>query len=269
MLRIEDADRVRVLTLDRPEALNAFDQALYDATTDALLEAGSSPDVAVVVVTGTGRAFSSGTDVREMSARNRGEEVSGPHGFPGMIEALLTFPKPLLCAVNGLALGVGATMLAYADLVFMATDARVRCPFTDLAVAPEAGSSFTFPLLLGRQNAAWALMSSAWLSADECQRMGLVWKITEPASLLEEAMAAARVLASKPIASLVECKRTITAPWREAVLTARRREDRAFARLLGAPANLEALTALAERRPPDFLAIDRAHPVDVALHSRD
>ena len=269
MLRIEDADRVRLITLDRPDALNAFNEALYDATTEALLDAATSPDVAVVVITGTGRAFSAGTDVREMAARNDGNAVTGTHGFPGLIDALIAFPKPLLCAVNGLALGVGATMLAYADLAFMSTDARARCPFTDLAVAPEAGSSYTFPLLLGRQNATWALMSSQWLSAEECQHMGLVWKVTEPDALLDETMAAARLFASKPLASLVECKRTITAPHREALAAARERENKAFQRLLGQPANIEALTALAERRPPDFARVDTEHPADVAVHAVD
>jgi enoyl-CoA hydratase/carnithine racemase len=105
--------------------------------------------------------------------RNQGDFQNGEHGFPGLVDQLVAFPKPLLCAVNGMALGIGGTMLAFADLVFMSTDARVRCPFTDLAVAPEAASSFTFPLLLGRQNATWALLSSEWLSAETCKEMGL------------------------------------------------------------------------------------------------
>ena len=67
------------------------------------------------------------------------------HGFPGLVDQLASFPKPLICAVNGMALGIGATMLGLADLVFMSTEARIRCPFTALAVAPEAASSFTFP----------------------------------------------------------------------------------------------------------------------------
>jgi enoyl-CoA hydratase/carnithine racemase len=256
VLRIDDADRVRRITLDRPEALNAFNEALYDATTDALLDAGDDPGVAVVVLTGEGRAFSAGTDVVEMAARTTGDLVAGRHGFPGLVDALVAFPKPLLCAVNGLALGIGATMLGLADLVLMSSEARIRCPFTDLAVAPEAGSSFTFPLLLGRQQASWALLSSEWLSADECLRAGLAWRVCPPHELLEATDGVARVLAAKPVDSLVETKRTIVAALREGVVAARAREDAAFQRLLGAPANVEALTALAERRPPDFAGVD-------------
>lgn len=269
MIRIDDDARVRTLTLDRPDKLNAFNDALYNATAEALIDAATDPGVAVVVVTGTGRAFSTGTDVTEMSSLASGESEGANHGFPGLVDQLVAFPKPLLCAVNGLALGIGATMLGFADLVLMSTEARVRCPFTDLAVAPEAASSVTFPMLLGRQDAAWVLMSSEWFSAEECLAMGLAWKVCAPDELMDETVARARVLAAKPIASLIETKRTITAGLRDGLAAARAREDQAFIRLLGQPANTEAFMALAERRPPDFAAVDAANPVDTARHASD
>lgn len=261
MLRIDDADRIRTITLDRPEALNAFNEALYDATTDALLDAAADPSVAVVVITGSGRAFSSGTDVVEMAMRTTDPDFqAGRHGFPGLVDQLTSFPKPLLCAVNGMALGIGATMLGFADLVFMSREARIRCPFTDLAVAPEAASSYTFPVLLGRQDAMWVLLSSEWFDAESCQRMGLAWKVTSPEDLLEETMRHARVLAGKSIPSLMASKRVVNAAAAEAVAAARARENDAYEVLLGAPANLEAFAALAERRPPDFVSVDAANP---------
>jgi enoyl-CoA hydratase/carnithine racemase len=271
MIDVRDEGRVRVLTLNRPDALNAFNEALYDAATRALIDAAASPDVAVVVLTGTGRAFSAGTDVVEMAARTTDPAnfKEGEYGFPGLIDQLTVFPKPLLCAVNGLALGIGATLLGYAELVLMSTEARVRCPFTDLAVAPEAGSSYLFPLLLGRQHATWLLMSSEWFSAEECERMGLAWRVVAPDDLLPETLAVAQKLAAKPLASLVETKRTIVAAHRDLIAAARRREDNAFGRLLRQPANLEAFAALAERRPPDFATVDAAHPVDVERHRAD
>ncbi len=268
LLGVEDEGRVRVIRLSRTEALNAFNEALYDATTDALIAAATDPDVAVVLLTGSGRAFSAGTDVIEMATRTDDPNfVAGRHGFPGLIDELTRFPKPLVCAVNGLALGVGATLLGFADLVLMSTDARVRCPFTDLAVAPEAASSYLFPLLVGRQNATWLLMSSEWFGAEECRDMGLAWRVCDPGSLIAESMEVARHLAAKPLASLVETKRTIVAGHRAAIAEARRREDLAFQRLLGAPASKEAFEALAARRPPDFLGVDAEHPVDVARHA--
>jgi enoyl-CoA hydratase/carnithine racemase len=266
VIRIDDSQRIRVLTLDRPERLNAFNEELYDAATDALLAAAADPAIAVAVITGTGRAFCSGTDVVEMSARNSGGVVDGKHGFGGLVDALVGFPKPLLCAVNGIAIGIGATMLGLVDLAVMSREARVRCPFTALAVAPEAASSSTFPLLMGRQRATWALMSSEWLSAEQCLEAGLVWKVCDPGALMDETMVAARVLADKPLASLMECKRVIVASLRGPIEEARARENEAFRRLMGQPANVEALAAFAERRRPDFVAIDARHPVNPADH---
>ena len=257
MLQIADEGRIRLLTLDRPEALNAFNDALYDATADALIDAAGDRQIAVVIVTGSGRSFSAGTDVLEMAARATGGGASPRHGFPGLVDQLAAFPKPLICAVNGMAVGIGATMLGFADLVFMSSEARVRCPFTRLAVAPEAASSFTFPRLLGRQNATWALLSSEWLTAAECLAMGLTWKVVAPEELLPATLEHARVLAAKPISSLVECKRVIIEPLQAEITAARARENEAFRRLLGAPANIEAMSAFAERREPDFAAADR------------
>lgn len=256
MIHCNDDGRVRVLTLDRPEARNAFNEALYDDATDALINAAADPAIAVVIITGSGQAFSSGADLTEMTQRNSGTFTAGRHGFIGFVDQLIDFPKPLICAVNGLALGIGATMLALSDLVFISSDARIRCPFTRLGVAPEAASSVSFPRLLGRQNATWALMSSEWLSASECVQMGLAWRECSADELLAETMRHAKILASKPINSLVETKRTIVEPMRAELAAARERENDAFRVLLGGPANIEALIAFAERREPDFTNVD-------------
>ncbi|WTW94045.1 enoyl-CoA hydratase-related protein [Streptomycetaceae bacterium NBC_01309] len=262
MIRIEDTDRVRILTLDRPDALNAFNEALYDATCEALIDAAADPAVAVVVITGTGRAFSAGTDLIEMAQRNAGGFVNGKHGFPGMVDQLAAFPKPLFLAVNGLGLGIGATVIGFADMVFMSADARIKCPFTSLGVAPEAASSHTFPALIGRQRAAWVLLSSEWISAQECVELGLAFKAVAPDELMAETLRHAKVLASKSVASLVESKRVLLAALGDQLDRARERENEAFKLLLGGPANREALTAFAERRDPDFAAVDARAAAD-------
>ncbi|WP_435741377.1 enoyl-CoA hydratase/isomerase family protein [Nocardioides sp. SYSU DS0663] len=253
MLQTSDQRRVRTLTLDRPEALNAFNEALYDALADALLEAAEDPAVAVVLLTGSGRAFSAGTDLLEMHRIATDPTFErGRHGFPGLVDALAAFPKPLVVAVNGVGLGIGATVLGFADLAFMATDARLKCPFTSLGVAPEAASSYLLPRLVGRQQAAWLLLSAEWISAAEAEEMGLVWRVCEPEDLLPEARRHAEVLAARPITSLVAVKQTMTDPLRTGIADARARENAAFADLMGGPANLEALAAFAEGREPDF-----------------
>jgi len=255
-LLIHDENRVRTLTLDRPDALNAFNEALYDATADALLDAAADPSVAVVLLTGSGRAFSAGTDLLEMHQLATNPDFErGKHGFLGLLDALVAFPKPLICAVNGLGLGIGATILGFADLAFMSTTAKLKCPFTSLGVAPEAASSYLFPQLLGRQNAAWMLLSAEWVGATEALEMGLVWKVCEPEDLLPEARKHAELLAARPISSLVAVKRTMVEPVRAEIAAARERENAAFAELMGGPANLEALTAFAEGREPDFTGL--------------
>jgi enoyl-CoA hydratase/carnithine racemase len=249
LVQIDDDGGVRTLTLNRPEALNAFNEALYDATTVALRDADADPAVAVVVLTGTGRAFSAGNDLVEMQARITDPDFqSGEHGFPGMIEALTALRKPLILAVNGLGVGIGATILGYADLVFMAAGARLKCPFTSLGVAPEAASSYLLPRLIGRQNAAWMLLSSEWVDADEALRMGLAWKVCDPEDLMAEAARHAAVLASRSIPSLMAVKETIVDPTRDAIAEAAKREYAKFEVLLGSVANADALSDFADRK---------------------
>jgi enoyl-CoA hydratase/carnithine racemase len=256
MIEVTNDGRVRTITLMRPEAKNAMNIAMWDGAAQAFLDAQDDPTVAVVVFTGSGDSFSAGQDVIEMGRLAMGERAEMVHGFPGLTKILIDFPKPLLLAVNGMGLGFGATILGVCDLAFMSTTARLKCPFTMLGVAPELASSTTFPALIGRQNATWALMSSEWLSAEECKEMGLAYKVCEPDDLMDVTMEHAKTLASKPISSLIACKRTIVDPIREEMHAAHKRENGEFAVLMGAPANIEAMTAFAEKRQPNFDGID-------------
>jgi len=241
-LQISDDNRVRTLVLDRPEALNAFNEELYLATATALREVDADPDVAVVLLTGAGRAFSAGNDLKEMEARITDPQMSdqGSH-FTTMISALTDLTKPLVCAVNGVGVGIGTTVLGYADLVFMSSTARLKCPFTSLGVAPEAASSYLLPQLIGRQNAAWMLLSSQWVDAAEALRMGIAWKVCEPDELLPEARRHAEIIAAQSIPSLVAVKSTLTEPFRDGIEAATARENAQFEMLLGGAANAAAL----------------------------
>ena len=249
ILQVDDQNRVRTLTLNRPDVLNAFNEALYEATAEALRVAAEAPDVAVVLLTGAGRAFSAGNDLNEMQARITDPEMAnqGSH-FTAMIDALTRFPKPLICAVNGVGVGIGTTILGYADLVFMSATARLKCPFTSLGVAPEAASSYLLPQLIGRQNAAWLLLSSEWVSAQEALAMGMVWKVCEPEELLAEARRHAEILAARPISSLIAVKQSIVEPTRPDIAAATERENAHFAELLGGQANAAALADFTAKR---------------------
>jgi enoyl-CoA hydratase/carnithine racemase len=259
VLRIDDHDRVRLLTLDRPESLNAFSSALYHAVNDALVDAAARDDIAVVVITGNGRAFSAGQDLGEMArignaddrAADAGSGATG-HGFVPFMDTLSMFPKPLVAAVNGLAVGLGLTMLAHCDLVLVSDDARLRAPFVSLGVVPEAASSALLPAVMGWQAAAHAFFTGSWIDAQQAVDTGLAWARFPGDKLLAESMELAQSIAVMPIVSLVRTKALMRAARGPIVADARGREDADFAQLTGGPANREALAAFLEKRAPDF-----------------
>lgn len=249
-ISISDQDRIRTVLLNRPERLNAFSNELVGDLDAALREAVRDPEVSVVLLTGAGRAFSAGADLKEIAEHmatpdaNRDVESSA---FVGLIDTLADFPKPLIVAVNGVGVGFGMTILGFADVVFMSSEARLKCPFTALGAPPEAASTYLLPLHLGRQNAAWTLLSSEWISADEAREMGLVWKICPPEELLAVARRHAKLLADKPVAMLTTVKRLLNAPHREQIAAASARENRAMGELMGTGTNAEALTSFLQR----------------------
>jgi len=244
--------RVRVLTLDRPDALNAFDTALYNACAAALRDASANDVVRCVVFTGRGRAFSAGQDLAEMGRIGSGAQDGAGHGFVNFLDALSTFDKPVIAAVNGLAVGIGFTMLLHCDLVLVAHAARLRAPFVPLGVVPEAAGSALMPAVMGNQRAAQFLYTGAWISAREAVETGIALKSVPDHDLLYEAYQLAEQISRMPTVSLVETKRLVVAARIDAVAAARAREESVFARLAGAPANMEAITAFFEKRDPVF-----------------
>lgn len=248
-LIVERHDAIVVLRLNRPEALNAFDDRLYNLVRRELVAADSDPYAAVVVLTGEGRAFSAGHDIAELSDRRSHEERQAA-GFRDFIEAVEAFSKPLIIAVNGLAVGIGCTVLPYADIVLVAEGARLRLPFVALGLTAEGGSSYLLPRLIGWQAAMHSLLTASWIDATQAVRLGLAYRATAPENLMEEAIAEAREIAAMPIASLIATKRLLVAARGDDVRAARKREDEAFRELAGGSANREALAALLKRRTP-------------------
>ena len=234
LVRAEDVDGhagVRLLTLDRPGALNAFDSPLYRAAGAALDSARADDGVKVAVITGAGRAFSAGQDLDEMARLAAGEPIDS--GFPVLLDALQAFDKPLVAAVNGAAVGIGFTMLPHCDLVLAAETARFRTPFAEMGVPPEAASSYLFPARMGWQRAAEVLFTSPWLSAADAVECGIALRVVADDELLPEALALAGSIATAPLDALRAIKATMLAGRADAVAAARAREESAFARLLG------------------------------------
>ncbi|MBO2457705.1 enoyl-CoA hydratase/isomerase family protein [Actinomadura violacea] len=237
-LRIEDDGAVRTLVFARPEAANAFNEELYHAAARALRDAASDDGVSVVLLTGEGRAFTAGTDIKEMAeiardhAAGRSDQEMGS-GFVALVDALAEFTKPLIAAVNGSGVGLGITMLGHCDVVLIAEHARLMAPFASMGVVPEAAGSYLLPARMGHQQAALALFTGNWVTAEEAVRCGLALRACPAETLLDTARGIAGEIAAKPLASLVATKELIVASRREEVRRAREREDAAFARLLG------------------------------------
>jgi enoyl-CoA hydratase/carnithine racemase len=245
-----DTEHVRVITMNRPAKLNAFNQALFAGVADALEAAASDNQVRVTVLTGAGRGFSAGADLTEMARGAEGPappEVAPDHPFDRLQQAGESFPKPLIAAVNGVGAGLGFTILGYCDFAFLAMSARLRCPFTELGISPEASSSFLFPLRMGWQNAARALLAGQWFTAEEVVAAGLGTAVCPDDEVLETALAFAIDLAKGSLESLQATKQLMLAPYRDAVAQARQRETASLTSLRGRPANAAALDAFRAR----------------------
>jgi len=256
MLEVNDDRRVRVITFNRPDALNAFNDEMYHAAGRALEEGDRRDDVACVVLTGRGRAFSAGQDLAEMGRLGNNAEPhdfgdAGP-GFPHFLDTLAAYPKPVLAAVNGIGVGIGMTLLLHVDVAFISKTARLRAPFVPLGVVPEAASSALMPMRMGNQRAALKLYTGDWITADEAVESGLALRAVEPDELMPVTLDLAHRIATMPVASLRGTKELVVASRLDAVRAARTREDLAFRSMIGQPANLEAIRAFLEKREPDF-----------------
>jgi enoyl-CoA hydratase/carnithine racemase len=250
-ITVEDAAAgVRLITFDRPDRRNAFDTAMYLEVTDALRSADGDDAVATVVLTGRGTAFTSGQDLAEMAAIATGTAVEGSgQGFIGLLDTVSTLSIPLLAAVNGVAVGLGFTILAHCDLVLIDASARLRVPFAELGVPPEAASSVLFPARMGWQQAARVLLTADWVSASEAVALGLALKVCEDGSALTETVALAARIAAHPPAAIRAITSLMRDGQRDLVMAANAREQAAFARLLGGAARAGALADFAAKAP--------------------
>jgi len=247
LVRAEQREHVRLLTFNRPDKRNAFDNAMYRALTTALQAALDDPAVRVIVLTGAGDTFCAGQDFGEMSAAAGSE-----HGFPACLRTLIECDKPIVTAVNGVGIGLGLTMLLHTDVNYIAAGARLRAPFVTLGVVPEAAASLLLPIVVGPQRAAELLFTARWIDAAESVALGLTYAVVPAEDLLDTALAKAAEIAANPPDAVRHTKRLLRVWRRQAILDARDREDTAFTERLGTPENLEAIAAFFERRPPRF-----------------
>jgi enoyl-CoA hydratase/carnithine racemase len=225
VIRRQREGQVCWLILDAPERLNSFTPEGYRECAAELQNASSDPDIHVIVLSGIGRAFSAGADRALVSSEATGpERAAAGTAFKEFLAALAACEKPLIAAVNGLAVGVGCTMLLYCDLVLAAETARFRMPFAQLGITPEAGSSVLLPARVRWDAAVWALLSSEWMTAAEAQHSGLVWRVVADDLLVAEATKAAQTISAVDPAVVAATKRLLIAGRAELVESAIARE---------------------------------------------
>jgi enoyl-CoA hydratase/carnithine racemase len=222
----EDRGRVRILTLDRPEKLNSFTPLGYDCLAEVLAGAEADDGVAVCVLTGSGRAFSTGVDLTVMDRPDGSGELG--RAFDPMLERLAGFAKPLVAAVNGLAVGFGATILLHCDVVVVDERAEIRMPFVSIGTCAEAASSWLLPRRVGLQQASWMVLSARGLNAAEAVACGFALARTPAGQAFNEALVLAEQIAVHETSALVANKRLLRYGWPEAVAEAWDRERTAM-----------------------------------------
>ena len=243
---------VMTITLNRLERKNSITSAMYGALADALESANHDPAVRVVVIQGHETIFSAGNDIGDFL--NKPPSTTDAPVFR-FLRGISSFPKPIVAAVSGPAVGIGTTMLLHCDLIYAGDNAAFSMPFVNLALCPEAGSSFLLPQLVGYPRAAEALLLGEPFMVETALEMGLINRIVPPAEVNALAQRQAFKLAAKPLGSLIETKRLMKKGHAGMVAERIAEEALSFGRLLQEPAAQEAFSAFMEKRRPDFSGV--------------
>lgn len=233
----------------RPQKKNALTVAMYQELCAALAEGEADPRVRVLLLHGSADCFTAGNDLGDFLRSPPQGEESPVFRF---LQAISGAKKPLLAAVNGVAVGIGTTLLLHCDLAFAGEGALFQLPFVNLGLCPEAASSFLLPRLLGHQRAAELLLLGEPFSARQAEAAGLVNRVVADDEVLAYALGQAAKLAEKPPAAVRLSKALLKEPLAEPVAAALSREGRAFVERLASPEAAEALAAFFEGRRPDF-----------------
>ncbi len=239
---------IQTLQINRADKKNALTQEMYGILADSLRAAEDDPSIRVSLITGTDDSFTSGNDIMDFIQNPASGEDSPVIQF---LQALAEIRKPLIAAVNGLAVGVGTTMLLHCDLVYASKNAVFSLPFVNLALVPEAASSLLLPRMLGHQRAAELLLLGDNFSAEAAHRAGIVNSVVSEQDLQKTALEAATKLAAKA-PEAVRLTKSLMKGNLDDVKQAMRAEGKIFRDRLVSPEAQEAMQAFMERRAPDF-----------------
>jgi enoyl-CoA hydratase/carnithine racemase len=252
-VRISIEDNVMRLLLARPEKKNALTNAMYAALGAALDRAESDPAIRAVLFEAEGDAFTAGNDLGDFAAVAAGMMARSEMKAHVLLSALARAEKPYVAAVQGLAVGVGVTMLLHCDLVYVAEDAKLTVPFVNLAVVPEAASSWLLPARIGYARAFAMFALGEPVDGRTAAAIGIANSALPAADVRAKAFAAAKALATRPIGALRATKKLMRdAAAIQALMT---KEGEIFGERLRTAEAAEAFRAFAERRPADFTKI--------------
>jgi enoyl-CoA hydratase/carnithine racemase len=247
-IRIDTADRVLTITLDRPAKKNAITDAMYGDIVKALTQAAEAPSIGAVLLRGEGADFCAGNDISMFADAAAGEKDILDSNTGPFLNAISTFPKPLVAAVTGRAIGIGVTMLLHCDLVYVAEDAEMRTPFIDLGLVPEAASALTITERIGHVRAFALFALGEKISGTEAAALGIANRALPAGDVAQAAEAAARALAAKPLSALIATKRLMRNA--EAIAAALDADQKAFVEQLKTPEAAAAFAAFAARKGP-------------------
>ena len=246
---------VRVLTLNRPAALNSFTAEMHGRLLAALDEAAADASVRALVLTGAGRGFCAGQDLNDPAMTGEGGPDVGAvieQRYRPLAERLYAMPVPTLAAVNGVAAGAGANIAIGCDFVFAARSASFIQAFSKIGLVPDAGGSWLLPRLVGRARAIGLAMTGDKLPAEEAERIGLIWQCVDDAALMDTALAMAQRLAAMPSRALAATRRVIDAGSRSSLPDAVTLEALTQGELGRAHDFAEGVAAFLDKRAPKF-----------------
>ncbi|HEV3302885.1 MAG TPA: enoyl-CoA hydratase [Planctomycetaceae bacterium] len=245
----ERSEGILRIQFNRPAKKNAMTSAMYLDLADLLNGAAGDDRIRAALWHAAGDAFCAGNDVEDFL-----KNPPGPGESPQsrLMKAFLAFDKPLIAAVQGAAVGGGATMLTHCDFVYAAENAKFQMPFINLALVPEFGTSWSLPARIGYLRAAELILLAIPFDAKRALELGLVTAVVPDESLFAKATQTAQKLAELPAVALRACKRLMRQSSREQIEQAMRLENEEFAPRVRSADAKEALTAFLERRPPNF-----------------
>ena len=252
----EVANGAARLTLNRPDRLNSFNFQMHGEVAEALTTVEKSADIRALLITGAGRGFCAGQDLSDRAVAPGGSGVdlgeSIEKRYNPLVRRLVALPKPVVCAVNGVAAGAGANIAFAADIVLAAKSARFIQSFANIGLVPDSGGTWILPRLAGQPRAMGLALTGEPLSAEKAEAWGLIWRAVEDADLQAEATKLVERFASGPTKGLGATKLAIRKSW-QATLDQQLDLERDLQRDLGQSHDYrEGVAAFGEKRPPKF-----------------